>query len=103
MSVLEDILEEEYARSVKLLERMNAEFELLPKGSIRVRRLKGHEYYYLNYRDGDKVKSEYVPAAKVNELRLKVERRRAFADAIKEQEYSQKQILRALGRVPDVE
>lgn len=56
MSVLEDVLEEEYARSRRLLNLMEQEICLLPKGSIRMRNIKGHEYCYLNYRVGDKVK-----------------------------------------------
>lgn len=101
MSVLEDVLEEEYARSIRLLGLMEQEIGLLPKGSIRMRNIKGREYCYLNYRVGDKVKSDYVPAAEVDELRAKIERRRALAAAIREQKQSQKQIVRALGRVPD--
>lgn len=84
MSVLEDVLEEEYARSSRLLGLMEQEIGLLPKGSIRTRNIKGHEYCYLNYRVGDKVKSDYVPAADVDELRAKIERRRALAAAIRE-------------------
>lgn len=101
MSVLEDVLEEEYARSIRLLGLMEQEIGLLPKGSIRMRNIKGREYCYLNYRVGDKVKSDYVPAAEVDELRAKIERRRALVTAIREQKQSQKQIIRALGRVPD--
>lgn len=103
VSVLEDVLEEEYARSNRLLGLMEQEIGLLPKGSIRMRNIKGHEYCYLNYRVGDKVKSDYVPAADVDELRAKIERRKALAAAIREQKRSQKQIIRALGRVPDVD
>ena len=103
MSVLEDVLEEEYARSSRLLGLMEQEIGLLPKGNIRMRNIKGHEYCYLNYRVGDKVKSDYVPASEVDELRAKIERRRALAAAIREQKRSQKQIIRALGRVPDVD
>lgn len=101
MSVLEGVLEEEYARSSRLLGLMEQEIDLLPKGSIRMRNIKGHEYCYLNYRVGDKVKSDYVPAAEVDELRAKIERRRALVTAIREQKQSQKQIIRALGRVLD--
>ena len=100
MSVLEDVLEEEYARSSHLLGLMEQEIGLLPKGSIRIRNIKGHEYCYLNYRVGDKVKSDYIPAAEVEELRAKIERRKALAAAIREQKQSQKQIIRALGRLP---
>lgn len=103
VSVLEDVLEEEYARSSRLLGLMEQEIGLLPKGSIRMRNIKGHEYCYLNYRVGDKVKSDYVPASEVDELRAKIERRRSLAAAIREQKRSQKQIIRALGRVPNVD
>ena len=103
MSVLEDVLEEEYSRSRRLLSLMEQEICLLPRGSIRMRNIKGHEYCYLNYRVGDKVKSDYVPATEVDELRAKIERRRALAAAIREQKQSQKQIIRALGRVPNVD
>lgn len=103
MSVLEDVLEEEYARSSRLLGLMEQEISLLPKGSIRMRNIKGHEYCYLNYRVGDKVKSDYVPAAEVDELRAKIERRSALAAAIREQKRSQKLIIRALGRVPNAD
>ena len=101
MSVLEDVLEEEYSRSSRLLVLMEQEISSLPKGSIRLRSIKGHECCYLNYRVGNKVKSDYVPAADVDELRAKIERRRALAAAIREQKQSQKQITRALGRAPD--
>ena len=103
MSVLEGVLEEEYARSSRLLGLMEQEIDLLPKGSIRMRNIKGHEYCYLNYRVGDKVKSDYVPAAEVDELRARIERRRALVTAIREQKQSQKQIIRALGRVPNAD
>ena len=103
VSVLEDVLEEEYARSSRLLGLMEQEIGLLPKGSIRMRNIKGHEYCYLNYRVGDKVKSDYVPASEVDKLRAKIERRRALTTAIREQKRSQKQIIRALGRVPNVD
>lgn len=103
MSVLEDVLEEEYARSRRLLDLMEQEIGLLPKGSIRMRNINGREYCYLNYRVGDKVKSDYVPAAEVDDLRAKIERRRALAAAIKEQKQSQKLIIRALGRVPNAD
>lgn len=102
MSVLEDILEKEYAGSSRLLSLMEQEIRLLPKGSIRMRNIKSHEYCYLNYRVSDKVKSDYVPAAEIDDLRAKIERRRALAAAIREQKRSQKQIIRALGKVPNV-
>ena len=103
LSVLEEILEEEYGRSARLSKLMQAEFDSLPKGSLRARSIKGREYYYLNYRVGDKVKSDYVRAADVDDMRRKIERRKELKIALEEQERSRRQIERALGRVPDVD
>ncbi len=103
MSILEDVLEEEYRRSVKLCHLMECELNSLPKGSIRARKIKSHEYYYLNYREGDKVCSDYLRADKVEEVREKINRRHELTAALKEQKRSQKQIEKALGRVPNVE
>lgn len=98
MSVVEEVLKEEYDRSVRLCRLMQAEFDSLPKGSIRARSIKGHEYYYLNYRDGDKVRSDYIAAADLDDMRYKVKRRRELKEALKEQRRTQRQIERALGR-----
>ncbi len=102
MSVLEDVLSEEYARSLRLSRLMEKELTTLPKGSVRVRTIRGREYYYLNHREGDRVKSDYIPASEVEEVRAKVDRRRELKAALKEQERSRKQIERALGGRPEV-
>lgn len=103
MSVLEDVLSEEYARSLRLSRLMEKELTTLPKGSVRVRTIRGREYYYLNHREGDRVKSDYIPASEVEEVRAKVDRRRELKAALKEQERSRKQIERALGGRPEVD
>lgn len=98
MSVLEEILEEEYERSVRLTRLMEEEIASLPKGSIRVRRIRDHEYYYLNYRVGGKVRSDYVPLSDVEDTRAKIARRKELQMALKEQRVTQKQIARVLGK-----
>ena len=103
MSVLEEVLEEEYGRSVRLIKHMQSEIDALPKGSIRVRSIGRREYYYLNYRVADKVKSDYIRASEVDDIREKIERRKKLKEALKEQERACRQIERALGRVPHVE
>lgn len=98
MSVLEDILIEEYHRSVRLGHLIEKELKTLPKGSVRVREINGREYYYLNYRDGKKVKSDYISASQLNDIRAQVARRKELKAALKEQMQSRRQIERALGR-----
>ena len=103
MPVLEEILEEEYGRTVCLSRAMKEEYLLLPKGSVRTRVIRGHEYYYLNYREGKKVRSDYIPASKVEEVRVKVKRRKVLKAALREQEQVRRQIERVLGRRPHAE
>ncbi|MDM8270210.1 hypothetical protein [Thermophilibacter provencensis] len=103
MSVLEDVLREEYARSLRLGHLMEKELASLPKGSVRVRMIRGREYYYLNHREGDRVLSDYIPASEVEVVRTMVARRKELKAALKEQERSRKQIERALGGRPDVD
>lgn len=98
MSVLEDILEEEYERSARLIRLMEEEIASLPKGSVRTRRIGSRDYYYLNYREGDKVRSDYIQISAVEEVRGKIARRKELQAALKEQRTSQRQIERALGR-----
>lgn len=102
MSVLEGILEEEYERAKRLSKQLSEEIDSLPKGSLRAKKIGNHEYYYLNYREGNRVKSDYIPAGQVNELQEKIARRKELKEAFKEQQKSIKQIQRALGRKPHV-
>lgn len=102
MSVLEGILEEEYERAKRLSKQLSEEIDSLPKGSLRARKLGNHEYFYLNYREGNQVKSDYVPASQAADLQQQIARRKELKAALKEQEKSLKQIQRALGRKPHV-
>lgn len=102
MSILEEMLKEEYERSLRLSRHIEIELTTLPKGSVRVREIHGREYYYLNHREGSKVKTDYIPASEIDSVRRKIARRKELKAALIEQERSRKQIERALGRRPDV-
>lgn len=98
MSVIEQVFEEELDRSIRLRMAMEREMELLPKGSIRKRMIRGNVYYYLTHREGSKVLSDYVRADDVEELSEKIRRRRELKEGIAEQKMNEKRLLRALGR-----
>ena len=98
MSVIEEVLLEEYGRSLRISEAIEKDLAGLPKGSIQRKVIGGREYHYLQYREGDKVRSEYVPAERLQALREQIARRKEDTVALKEQEKSRKQIERALGK-----
>lgn len=56
---IKSVLKEELENSLRMQKRYERELSKLPKGSISKRRIKGHEYYYLVYRENGKFKAEY--------------------------------------------
>ena len=60
MSVLDEVLKEEYDRLIRMRIAMSFEYEALPKGSISKKNIRGCDCYYLQYREGDKVISKYI-------------------------------------------
>lgn len=71
--VIKGVLREELANSLRMKKRYEQELGKLPKGSLVKRTIKGHEYYYLIYRENGKFKSEYkgksVPDKELNKYR----------------------------------
>ncbi len=57
--VIKSVLREELANSLRMKKRYERELAKLPKGSLVKRNIKGHEYYYLVYRENGKFKSVY--------------------------------------------
>lgn len=56
---IKEVLREELANSLRMQERYEQELSKLPKGSLVRRRIKGHDYYYLVYRENGKIRSIY--------------------------------------------
>lgn len=103
MSVLEEVLVEEYSRSVRLSRSMERELATIPKGSVQRKKISGRTYHYLVYREGKKVRTRYIRAAELEATKEKVKRGRDLRKALKEQEKARGQIERALGRSLHVE
>lgn len=99
-TILEEVLEEEYFRSLRASEALEAEIARLPKGYLRTRCIREHEYHYLQWREGKKVRSKYVKEEDVKELREQIELRHKHLQALKDQAETRKIIVRALGRRP---
>lgn len=68
MEILNGILKEELERLKKLKKSYERKISKLPKGSLVRKEIKGHIYYYLNYREGNKGIFKYL--GKLNEKEL---------------------------------
>jgi hypothetical protein len=60
MSVIRGIVQEEEERLKSLLEYYSEQLKEFPRGSVRIRELKGNQYAYLVYREEGRVKNEYL-------------------------------------------
>jgi hypothetical protein len=69
MDVIKGVLSEELENSMRIKERYLENMKKLPRGSLRRKNINGHEYYYLVYRDGSKVRYSYQ--GKLSKARLK--------------------------------
>jgi len=59
MKVIKSVLEEELANSLAMKKDYERELAKLPKGSLVKKKIKGHEYYYLEIREKDRVRFIY--------------------------------------------
>ena len=59
MEPIKSVLKEELENSIRLKRRYEKELKKLPKGALVCKVIKGHKYYYLAKREGNKVKYFY--------------------------------------------
>ena len=55
----------------------------LPRGYISVKNISGHKYNYRQWREGDKIISEYVPEAYLNSVKRKIAARKEQEETLK--------------------
>jgi len=73
-SELSAILEEESERLKKLCLLYREKIENLPKGYISIKKINGHEYAYLAFRDKKRIRSKYIEKnPPLKSTRLKIE------------------------------
>lgn len=101
MSVIKDILIEEKERLEKLSSSYREKISSLPKGYISVKRINGNKYAYKNYREKDKVKSEYLGkpgSRKVHSIENAIKERRNYEKMLKHAKENLKEINKAVGK-----
>jgi hypothetical protein len=69
MSVLRQVLKEEVQRLKSLSKVYASDIKKLPRGSISVKSIKNGEYAYRAFRDGEKVRFEYLGKNASDEVR----------------------------------
>lgn len=67
---------QEKKRIEYMLAKYQEEYDRLPKGSLSEKKTGDKTYYYLKYREGKKVVSEYVSKSRIDEIRAQLEKRK---------------------------
>lgn len=80
--ILHTVIQEKQ-RIEYMLEKYQSELADLPKGTISEKTVGDKVYYYLKYRDGKKVVSQYVSKKEIDNVRSLVEKRRHIEAMIK--------------------
>ena len=97
-SVLQMVLLEEYSRLLRMIEGIKKELKALPKGYISRKNIRGKESFYLQWREGDKIKSKYIAADDVEELSNKVKRRQELEKSLRISKKNLKKLESAIGK-----
>ena len=69
MKVIKSVLKEELANSLAMQKNYERELAKLPKGSLIKKKIKGHLYYYLVYREKGKVQFDYKGKSSGQEIK----------------------------------
>ena len=96
MSVLDDVLKEEYNRSKKIIKLIEDELNSLPKGYISKKKINGKVYYYLQKRQDGKIISKYISRDNIENYQRLLNRRKELEEALKERKEDKKKLERVL-------
>ena len=79
MNLLKNVIKEEKKRLEELIKLYEVKISKLPKGSIVIQKISGHEYAYLRYRDKGNHCTDYigkVDSEKLKDLKIKIKERK---------------------------
>ncbi len=98
LSILEQQLLDEYFRCLRNKDVQMAAVEDLPKGYISQKKRGGKTYSYLQWRDGDRIRSHYIKPEDLASVENQIESRKNWSDSIKQLEKNIRQIEKVLGK-----
>lgn len=83
MNLIISTVLQEKRRIDYMLEKYQEVLAGLPRGTLSEKSVSENTYYYLKYRDGKKVVSQYIRKQDVDTLRQQIEKRRHIETMIK--------------------
>lgn len=98
-SVVFGVLQDELDRNRRMQSRYRQEIDQLPKGSLYLRKINQQQYYYLNYREKNKVVAKYLgrqDEPKIEDVKHNIAERKRFEELLKKLGREEKLLLKAL-------
>jgi hypothetical protein len=86
--VIKGMLKEELERSYALEKKYEKKLKGYPPGYLLKRRLRDKLYYYLSFREGDRIRQKYLGSLSPEEVK-------GYKDRIKDKNYLKKQLQEA--------
>lgn len=100
MTIATQIIEKELERNGRMIKEYENELLELPKGKLTIKNINSHSYYYLKYRNGEKIITKYVGKdnCDVSELNDQLDKRKHVEEMLKRLKSERKE-LEKLGRM----
>ncbi len=94
MDFISTIIEKEEKRNKIMIERYSEELDSLPKGILKPKNINGKIYYYLVFRDGNKIISKYIgkDEEKITLIKEQLSRRKQIQEILKKLSKEKNQI-----------
>mgnify|MGYP003611429997 CR=1 FL=1 len=101
MTILDQVLKEEYDRLSRGIGALREEYEGLPKGYLSEKKIGNNKYYYLQKREGAKIVSKHIKKDDLEAYQTLIERRKRLAKQIKDLEFEQEKLRAALKKAKE--
>ena len=96
MSILKQVLIEELERNNHFIDSAEKEISQLPNGYLSKKNINNKTYFYYQWREGEKIKSEYIKMKDVQNLDKKIKRRKELEEAVLKAKNENKRIEKVL-------
>ena len=95
-TVIYNMLKEEKTRNLEMQKIYLQEIDSLPKGTVTIKNISGNDYYYLKYRQNEKIKTDYLGKnkKKVDVVNKEIKRRKYLQGVLKRLRVEYKQICK---------
>lgn len=99
MTIATQIIEKELERNEKMIKEYEVELSKLPKGKLTIKKINSRSYYYLKFREGEKIITKYVGKDNIDltELYDQLDKRKHIEEMLKQLKSERKELEKVGG------